>query len=163
MTGWQTLFYKEVLRFWKVSFQTIAAPILTALLYLLIFSHVLEGRVDLARADTHACDIQRGIRSPGDDAATAFGEGDPVAVTPHTRGPVEVGAAVAQAVVVAEETERHRGHGCGDHEFALHTSGAPVAAFVERGIRLPYPNLTVHADAANAATLREAAAAAASR
>lgn len=26
MTGWQTLFYKEVLRFWKVSFQTIAAP-----------------------------------------------------------------------------------------------------------------------------------------
>ena len=43
--GWLTLFYKELLRFWKVSFQTIAAPILSALLYLLIFSHVLEGRV----------------------------------------------------------------------------------------------------------------------
>ena len=42
--GWLTLLYKELLRFWKVSFQTIAAPILTALLYLLIFSHVLEGR-----------------------------------------------------------------------------------------------------------------------
>src|SRR5207248_6895171 len=43
--GWQTLLYKEVLRFWKVSFQTVAAPVLTALLYLLIFGHVLGGRV----------------------------------------------------------------------------------------------------------------------
>ncbi|HEY3533496.1 MAG TPA: ABC transporter permease [Casimicrobiaceae bacterium] len=39
------MLYKELLRFWKVSFQTIAAPVLTALLYLLIFSHVLESRV----------------------------------------------------------------------------------------------------------------------
>jgi ABC-2 type transport system permease protein len=45
MTGWQTLFYKEVLRFWKVSFQTIAAPVLTAVLYMLIFGHVLENHV----------------------------------------------------------------------------------------------------------------------
>ncbi len=45
MTGWQTLFYKEVLRFWKVSFQTVAAPVLTALLYLMIFGHVLEDHV----------------------------------------------------------------------------------------------------------------------
>lgn len=45
MIGWQTLFYKEVLRFWKVSFQTIAAPVLTAVLYLLIFGHVLEDHV----------------------------------------------------------------------------------------------------------------------
>jgi ABC-2 type transport system permease protein len=45
MTGWQTLLYKEVLRFWKVSFQTIAAPVLTAVLYLLIFGHVLENHV----------------------------------------------------------------------------------------------------------------------
>ena len=44
-TGWITLLEKELLRFWKVSFQTIAAPVLTALLYLLIFSHVLESRV----------------------------------------------------------------------------------------------------------------------
>ncbi len=41
------MFYKENLRFWKVGFQTVAAPILTALLYLLIFSHVLEGRVQV--------------------------------------------------------------------------------------------------------------------
>ena len=45
MSGWQMLFYKEVLRFWKVSFQTVAAPVLTAVLYLLIFGHVLENHV----------------------------------------------------------------------------------------------------------------------
>jgi ABC-2 type transport system permease protein len=45
--GWMALFYKELLRFWKVSFQTILAPMLTALLYLLIFSHVLESHVSV--------------------------------------------------------------------------------------------------------------------
>ncbi|MEY4730011.1 MAG: hypothetical protein RL020_1169 [Pseudomonadota bacterium] len=45
MSGFSTLLYKEVLRFWKVAFQTVAAPVLTALLYLLIFSHVLEEHV----------------------------------------------------------------------------------------------------------------------
>ena len=45
MTGWRTLLYKEVLRFWKVAFQTVAAPVLTAVLYLLIFGHVLEEHV----------------------------------------------------------------------------------------------------------------------
>ena len=29
MMGWQALFYKEVLRFWKVAFQTVAAPVMT--------------------------------------------------------------------------------------------------------------------------------------
>lgn len=47
MTGFLTLFYKELLRFWKVSFQTVAAPVLTSLLYLLIFSHVLEEHVQV--------------------------------------------------------------------------------------------------------------------
>jgi ABC-2 type transport system permease protein len=47
--GAGTLFYKEVLRFWKVSFQTVAAPVLTAVLYLLIFGHVLEHRVEVFR------------------------------------------------------------------------------------------------------------------
>ncbi|HXR56756.1 MAG TPA: ABC transporter permease [Casimicrobiaceae bacterium] len=46
-SGLLTLLQKELLRFWKVSFQTIAAPVLTALLYLLIFSHVLESRVSV--------------------------------------------------------------------------------------------------------------------
>jgi ABC-2 type transport system permease protein len=45
--GFKTLFYKEILRFWKVATQTIAAPIVTSMLYLLIFGHVLEGRVQM--------------------------------------------------------------------------------------------------------------------
>jgi len=43
--GWRTLLYKECLRFWKVAVQTVAAPVLTAVLYLMIFGHVLEDRV----------------------------------------------------------------------------------------------------------------------
>ena len=45
MISFWTLFHKELLRFWKVSIQTVAAPVLTALLYLLVFAHALEGRV----------------------------------------------------------------------------------------------------------------------
>jgi ABC-2 type transport system permease protein len=45
MIGWQTLFYKEILRFWSVGFQTVAAPVLTAMLYMLIFGHVLDSGV----------------------------------------------------------------------------------------------------------------------
>ena len=45
LAGTRTLLYKEVLRFWKVSFQTVAAPVLTAVLYLMIFGHVLEDHV----------------------------------------------------------------------------------------------------------------------
>ncbi len=45
--GWKMLLKKEVLRFWRVALQTIAAPVLTAVLYLLIFGHVLEGRVQV--------------------------------------------------------------------------------------------------------------------
>ena len=46
-SGFPTLLRKELMRFWKVAFQTIAAPVLTALLYLLIFAHVLEDRVQV--------------------------------------------------------------------------------------------------------------------
>jgi len=46
MQGFLTLFKKEILRFWKVAFQTVAAPVLTALLYQLIFSHVLSQHVE---------------------------------------------------------------------------------------------------------------------
>ena len=44
--GFLTLFYKEVLRFWKVLLQTLVAPVMTTLLYLLVFGHVLEGRIE---------------------------------------------------------------------------------------------------------------------
>ena len=46
--GFTTLLYKELLRFWKVSFQTMAAPILTALLYLVVFSQALQERVQVS-------------------------------------------------------------------------------------------------------------------
>jgi len=42
-----TLLKKEMLRFWRVAFQTVAAPVITALLYLLIFSHVLDKQVQV--------------------------------------------------------------------------------------------------------------------
>lgn len=45
--GFRTLFYKESLRFWKVATQTVAAPVVTAMLYLVIFGHVLDGRVEM--------------------------------------------------------------------------------------------------------------------
>jgi len=44
-SGFPTLLRKEVLRFWKVSFQTVAAPVLTSLLYLMVFSHALAAHV----------------------------------------------------------------------------------------------------------------------
>ncbi len=47
MIGFLTLFRKELLRFWRVVFQTVAAPVLTALLYLLIFAQVLDEHVSV--------------------------------------------------------------------------------------------------------------------
>jgi len=44
--GFRTLLQKEVMRFGKVSFQTIAAPVLTAMMYLLVFGHALAARVE---------------------------------------------------------------------------------------------------------------------
>lgn len=46
MTGFFTLLYKELLRFWKVGFQTVLAPMISTLLYLLVFFHVLEAHVE---------------------------------------------------------------------------------------------------------------------
>jgi len=47
VTAFWTLFAKETLRFWKVATQTVAAPVLTALLYLVVFGHALQGRVQV--------------------------------------------------------------------------------------------------------------------
>ena len=47
MSRFTTLCTKELLRFFKVSFQTVGAPVLTALLYLVIFGHALEGRLEV--------------------------------------------------------------------------------------------------------------------
>ena len=61
MTGWQALFYKEILRFWKVGFQTVAAPVMTAMLYLLIFGHVLEDRVKVYDQITYTAFLLPGL------------------------------------------------------------------------------------------------------
>ena len=45
--AFRTLLTREMLRFWKVSFQTIAAPVLTAVLYLLVFGQVLADHVEV--------------------------------------------------------------------------------------------------------------------
>jgi ABC-2 type transport system permease protein len=65
--GLRTLFRKEILRFWKVAFQTVAAPVLTAVMYLLIFGHVLEGRCRPSRRGLH----QLPAAGAGDDERAA--------------------------------------------------------------------------------------------
>ena len=60
-TGFRTLVYKETLRFYKVATQTVAAPILTAMLYLLIFGHVLEGRVTVYPGVTYTAFLIPGL------------------------------------------------------------------------------------------------------
>ena len=47
MLGMWTLLKKELLRFWRVVFQTVAAPVISGILYLLIFSHVLGSRIEV--------------------------------------------------------------------------------------------------------------------
>ena len=55
MIAFLTLFHKELMRFWKVSFQTVLAPMVSTLLYLLIFLHVLDAhREEIATVWAHA-------------------------------------------------------------------------------------------------------------
>jgi ABC-2 type transport system permease protein len=61
MSGFRTLLYKEVLRFWKVLVQTVGAPVLTALLYLLIFSHVLEEHVQVYPGVSYTAFLMPGL------------------------------------------------------------------------------------------------------
>ncbi|WP_151448761.1 ABC transporter permease [Lacisediminimonas profundi] len=61
MTGFQTLFYKEVLRFWKVATQTLTAPIVTAMLYLMIFGHVLQEHVQVYPGVTYTAFLIPGL------------------------------------------------------------------------------------------------------
>jgi ABC-2 type transport system permease protein len=88
LAGFRTLLYKEVLRFWKVSFQTVAAPVLNALLFLLIFSHVLDRHVTVY---------------PARSAYTSL---------PGARAGDDVGAAerLRQQLVLADPEQDHRQH-----------------------------------------------------
>jgi ABC-2 type transport system permease protein len=61
MTGFFTLFHKEIIRFWKVMLQTVLAPVLTALLYLLIFAHVLEAHVQVYPGVSYTAFLMPGL------------------------------------------------------------------------------------------------------
>ncbi|MHB1203896.1 MAG: ABC transporter permease, partial [Acidithiobacillus sp.] len=56
-----TLFYKEVLRFGKVWLQTVAAPLVTTLLYLVVFGHALGGRVSVYPGVSYTAFIVPGL------------------------------------------------------------------------------------------------------
>jgi ABC-2 type transport system permease protein len=61
MTSFWTLFYKELLRFWKVGFQTVAGPVLTALLYLVIFAQALADHVRVYEGVSYAAFLVPGL------------------------------------------------------------------------------------------------------
>ncbi|MCC7266896.1 MAG: ABC transporter permease [Caulobacteraceae bacterium] len=42
-SGFRTLYLREVKRFWKVGLQTLAAPVVTALLYMMVFVVAVQG------------------------------------------------------------------------------------------------------------------------
>ena len=54
LAGTRTLLYKEVLRFWKVSFQTVAAPVLTAAICAVLVTEALGGALYHIEVDTQA-------------------------------------------------------------------------------------------------------------
>lgn len=59
--AFMTLFRKELLRFWKVAFQTVAAPVLTGVLYLLVFGQVLEAHVEVFAGVSYAAFLIPGL------------------------------------------------------------------------------------------------------
>lgn len=56
-----TLFQKEIKRWRKVWLQTVLAPVVTALLYLAVFGHVLEGRVEVFPGVSYAAFLIPGL------------------------------------------------------------------------------------------------------
>ena len=77
-----------------------------------------HGAVDLGRAHADAAAVDRRVRAAVDDRGAALGDLDPVAVAPDAGVHVEVALAVALAVGVVPEADRHRRHRLGDHELA---------------------------------------------
>ena len=77
-----------------------------------------HGAVDLRRAHADAAAVDGGVAAAADDRRAAVGDLDPVAVAPDAGVGLEVGLAVARAVVVAPEVDRHRRHRAGEHELA---------------------------------------------
>ena len=78
--------------------------------------HLVERQhraVDLARPHPDAAAVDRRIRAPVDDRAAPGGDLDPVAVAPDARVHREVRVAVALAILVPPQADRHRRHRLG--------------------------------------------------
>src|SRR3990172_1830397 len=88
---------------------------------------LLDDRVELARAEPDAAAVERRVRAAGDDGAAVLREPDPVAEAPDPREVLEVRLAVAGAVGVVPEGDRHRRHRLLEDELAeLADDGLPV-------------------------------------
>ena len=61
LRGLYTLFAKEVWRFMKVFVQTVLTPVVTALLYLLVFGQALEGNVEVYEGVTYSAFLIPGL------------------------------------------------------------------------------------------------------
>ena len=61
LIGTWTLIKKELIRFWRVAFQTVAAPVITGILYLVIFSHVLQDRLEVYEGVTYTSFLIPGL------------------------------------------------------------------------------------------------------
>jgi ABC-2 type transport system permease protein len=61
MSGFYTLLHKELLRFCKVGLQSIFAPMIATLIYLFIFSHILEERAQAYPGVTYTAFLIPGL------------------------------------------------------------------------------------------------------
>jgi len=61
LIGLRTLLHKEILRFSKVYLQTILAPTITSILFLVVFSHVLEMRVEVYQGISYTAFLVPGL------------------------------------------------------------------------------------------------------
>ena len=91
-----------------------------------------DDGVEVARSETHAAAVERGVGPTADDARPVLGERHPVAMAPDAREVLEVGGPVLRAVTIVPETDRHRRHRLGDHELAGHTRRTDVTVRSER-------------------------------
>jgi hypothetical protein len=82
------------------------------------FGDAFDRTVHFAGSHPHAVAVDRRVGTTVDDQRSAFGQFDPVAMTPDAGIDVEVTGAVARAVGVAPEEERHRGERGSDDQFA---------------------------------------------
>lgn len=61
MLGFRTLLVKEILRFWKVWMQTVLAPLVSTLLYLVVFAQITSSHQEWAPGISHAAFLIPGL------------------------------------------------------------------------------------------------------